>query len=54
MIQIQNFTIIEEKLVNYKSLSDCYMVTPGFSLLIRKNSNFSLFLTQIYFNYNKN
>ena len=53
MIHIQTFTNIEEKPVDHKSPSDCYVVTSGFSILIRKNSDFSLFLNQIYFNYKK-
>ena len=54
IIRIQAFTNIEVKLIDHKSLSDCYMVTSGFSILMRKNSGFSLFLNQMYFSYKKN
>ena len=49
MIYIQTFTNIKEKPVHHKSLSDCFMVTSDFSILIQKSSGFSLFVNQIYF-----
>ena len=46
MIYIQIFTNNVEKPVDHKPLSDCYTVTSGFSILIRKNSGFNLFLNR--------